>query len=146
MKLISILCCFLNLANYYSYGEAPKLFNPEILGATTEAPIIMFVDNAKQLVNPKLISLDITNLKYSGVTLFYPTNVSFPEAKAALNTIYRRFELDSFKGTKTLALWRNTEKRFAIQLSSDEHGIKMVYLPFAPTADVIKSLQDSNKQ
>jgi len=80
--------------------------------------------------------MDVDSKKrvYYGATIRYPMDLTLEEARASINKLYKKYEVENFKDNPSMGLWRNEDKRYAIQLGvylyGIEQSIQVIYLTF----------------
>ena len=107
-----------------------RLFDPSIFGKQPSAPVALLLPG-KTLVQPLRVKVDFKDGCYAAATVTYD-KVNFEEARRSLNKRYKKYELKQYAESKQLALWRNTQDKYAIQLASfgDEDLIQVIYISF----------------
>jgi hypothetical protein len=124
-------------ASNLAVNEKLRLFNPEIFGKTPSDPVTILLPGL-QGIQPKYIQVDLQDGRYSAALITYG-KIDFEVARRSLNDRYKKFEKALFANDPELALWRNTEGRYAIQLSTDdeEHKVRIAYIHFDQSPTVI---------
>lgn len=107
-----------------------KLVDPGVLGRSAGEAIKLFVATDPKAIEPQTILVDLENGMYSGVIAHYGRNVTLEQARTSLNEKHKTYEQLSFAENKEMGLWRITDRKFAIQLTKTEEGIRIIYLPF----------------
>ncbi len=133
------------LFSHGCFGQELVHFNPDVLGALQNENMKLLLGGDTNAIAPIEISLELKNGRYIGATIVYPKSISFIAIKKSLNSLYKQFEKPDFKDNKTLDLWRHEPKRFAIQLSEDKEGVRVIYLMFQPTSKVLKNMMEAQK-
>lgn len=82
------------------------------------------------VIYPVQLTIDINNKNLSGMTALYDKSISTNDLKTAIDNYYNKWA-SANNSTSPVKLWRVVPDKFAIQLSTDEDGMKrIVYLPF----------------
>ena len=107
-----------------------RLFDPSIFGKQPSDPLALLLPG-KHLVQPLRLKVDFKDGCYAAATVTYD-KVDFDEARRSLNKRYKKYELKQYVDNKKLALWRNTQDKYAIQLASfgNEDLIQIIYISF----------------
>ena len=105
-------------------------FNPAIFGKSVDNPIKLLLHGKSNSVEHTGILTDIKGGKFYAATITYPESVSFEEARSSLNKLYKKYEKDSFSENPNMGLWRDEDKKFAIQLTEHENVVRIVYISF----------------
>lgn len=136
-RVSALLFCFVPLIAVAQDPSVDKrgirLFNVEVFGKSTDAPVVLLEKKNPGLADPVLVQTDIENDCYSAATICYPKEVSFELARASINEQYSKFEqLSKSDKNGSMALWRNTDKKFSIQLttSADAEFLKVILITF----------------
>jgi hypothetical protein len=125
-----VLASVVTIGSINALGEEIQLVNPSILGCRASTNVQFFLDAPSQAVRAMRVCLDIEDGYFSGVTVIYPESITLDQAKRSLNARYKEWERKSFADDQTMGLWRNEKEKFAIQLTVDEEGVRLIYLPF----------------
>jgi hypothetical protein len=108
-----------------------QLFNSSVLGASTNQPVLLLQSSDQNYCEPISVSVDTENGFYNAATVVYGREVTIQKVKAALNRNYNKFESEITLENNEYGLWRNTDEKFAIQLTTDEQGdILVIYVSF----------------
>ena len=144
MRMIFVIAAVI-MSSHGCFGQDLVLFNPDVLGALQNENIKLLLGGDTNAIAPIEISLELESGRYIGATIVYPKSVSFIAIKKSLNSLYKQFEYRDFKDNKTMDLWRHEPKRFAIQLSEDKEGVRVIYLVFQPISKAMKNIMDAMK-
>jgi hypothetical protein len=145
--ILKIFLLFLVLAGNFTNAVAQdlQLFNPEVLGTPIKSSVKLLLDYKPNNIEPVSVMVDVKDGLYSDVTVQYPREIKFEDARASLNKLYEKYEKKSFKSNPEIGLWRNEDSKYAISLSRDESDgrILIIYLSFRPTDEVFKNILKS---
>jgi hypothetical protein len=126
-----------------AHAKEIQLLNPDFFGKLTSTMIKLLYDRQSDELEPYMVTADIKCGRYSAATAFYPNKVTFADARESLNKSYKEYEnMSLFKESKQ-ALWRVDDKKFAIQLIQEEDRIRILYIRFQPTKDVLRNILKS---
>ena len=119
------------------YSKELRHFNPDIFGRSVDEPVTLLMpDESKEAILPITVLTDVDSKKrvYYGATIRYPMDLTLEEARASINKLYKKYEVENFKDNPSMGLWRNEDKRYAIQLGVCLYGIEqfiqVIYLTF----------------
>src|SRR6266704_1666587 len=129
MKKIILATIMLLIATHLNAQEI-KLVDPGLFGRSTDEAVKLFVAADPKAIEPQTIQVDLENGKYSGVMVHYGRNVTLEQARESLNEKYKKYQQPSFAENKEMGLWRVTDRKFAIQLTKTEEGIRIIYRLF----------------
>ncbi len=110
-----------------------RCFNVEVFGKSTDAPVVLLDKKKPGLADPVFVQTDIENDRYFAATICYPKAVPFELARASINEQYSKFEQSSKTDKNgSMALWRNTDKKFSIQLTTSDGAefLKVILITF----------------
>lgn len=107
-----------------------KFFNPEVLGKPIGSCVSLFLEGANG-IEPTLVQTDIKKGKFYAATVKYSTKATLAEAREALNKLYSKWQSPNFSKEPTMGLWRNDEKKIAIQLTQHTEEIQIIYYYFS---------------
>ena len=110
-------------------GADLRHFNPAILGQSANENVKLLIDDFGDIY-PSAVQVDVTDGKFSAATVEYSSEISLEEARGSLNKLYRQWLKADFANDPTMGLWRNEEKRFAIQLTREKNAIVVRYVSF----------------
>jgi hypothetical protein len=126
-----------------------QLFNTEVLGQPTSQAVTLLAGPAEGDAEPYVVSSDIACGSYYAASVYYRTPVTFQLLRSALNRRYAAFETPSpeqetLSLSPDMGLWRvidpdgtRAERRgFAIQLSTDDEGVRVIYIAVGETSAV----------
>jgi hypothetical protein len=132
-----------------------QLFNTEVLGVQTSKAVRLLVDPAVGDAEPYVVWSDIACGAYYAASVFYRKPVTFDQVRVALNGRYASFETSSpeLKArpfSASMGLWRvidpqgtpSERQGFAIQLSVDEEGVRVIYIAIGATSAVCRRKAD----
>lgn len=108
-----------------------KLADPGVLGQSADEAVKLFISAVPKAIEPQNIQADLDDGKYSGLIVHYGRNVTFEQARESLNEKYKKYQQPSFAENKEIGLWRVNDRKFAIQLTKTEEGVRIIYLPFS---------------
>jgi len=130
MKIyLLIAALFVQLAN----AKELRHFNVEVLGKNSSDSLHFLAEAKSDAVEPVAIQVDLKKGKYDAATIKYPNSVTLEQARESLNGIYKRYEKASLVLKDKAGMWRNEDKKFAIQLSKDDEGnVQIIFLRFQP--------------
>jgi hypothetical protein len=144
MRTSILLLTFLLLTST-AQAKNVQLFNPEIFGQPTSNAIKLLNDKKPDEIEPYMVTTDIKCGKYHAASVFYRGKVSFDEIRGSLNKIYKDYENMKLLKEPTFAVWRNVDKRFAIQLSQeDENVYRVIYIEFLQSKELFESIMKAN--
>jgi hypothetical protein len=144
MNTSLLLLTFLLLTSIAEAKDV-QLFNPEIFGQPTANAIKLLNDKKPDEIEPYMVTTDIKCGKYHAASVFYRGKVSFSEIRGSLNKIYKNHENLKLLKESTFAVWRNMDKRFAIQLSKeDENVYRVIYIEFLQSKELFESMMKAN--
>ena len=114
-----------------AYSEVIQIVNTDFLGSSADQPITFLGTNHKNSHATKSISVDIESGCYSAATVVYSELLTISKVKQALNHKYQKYESKITRGKPLAGLWRNQDKKFAIQITTDDDGdILVLYVRF----------------
>lgn len=141
-NISALLLCFIPLI---AVAQDPsvevrgiRLFNVEVLGKSIDSPVVLLERKKPGLADPILVQVDIENDRYFAATICYPKEVPFELARTSINQQYSKFERSSKTDKNgSVALWRNTDKNFSIQLttSNDAEYLQLILITFRDPGD-----------
>ena len=113
-------------------AEATELqhFNVNVFGNSIEKPVKFLNAKKKNDIEPLTVLVDVKDGIYYAATIMYPKKLTFEEARASLNKLYKKHEKASFADSPVLGLWRNEKDKFSIQLSQEEEHFNVIYIGF----------------
>jgi len=126
----TILAIMMLLTTTNINAQEIKLADPGVLGQSADEAVKLFISAAPKAIEPQTIQVDLEDGKYSGVMVHYGRNVTLEQARESLNEKYKKYQQPSFAENKEMGLWRVTDRKFAIQLTKTEEGVRIIYLPF----------------
>ena len=128
------------------FSQNLQHFNENVLRKNTSIAIETLKKKQKNEIEPIQIRIDIKNKIYFAATVIFPKSVSLEQAATSLNRFYEKYEKKEFITNPVVRLWRNTNKKFAIQLSkNDEGNIQIIYITFMATDKIIKAIEKAKK-
>jgi hypothetical protein len=137
-SILIFTCLFLTST---AQAKDVQLFNPEIFGQPTSNAIKLLIDKKPDEIEPYMVTTDIKCGKYHAASVFYRGKVSFDEIRGSINKIYKDNENVKLLKQSTFAIWRVTDKRFAIQLcQEDEDVYRVIYLEFLQSKEAFESM------
>jgi hypothetical protein len=107
-----------------------QLLNAEVLGKSTRSAVTLLRDKRGNEIEPIVVMVDVEKGTYIAATVLYPREASFHEARASLNRLYATYENKDILIPDSMAVWRNRDKEFSIQLTRDEEFIGIIYIAF----------------
>ena len=138
---ISILIFTCILLTSAAQAKDMQLFNPEIFGQPTSNAVKLLFDKKIAEIEPYMVTTDIKCGKYHAASVFYRGKVSFDEIRGSINKIYKDYENLKLLKQPNFAIWRVTNKRFAIQLCrEDEDVYRVIYVEFLQGKEAFESL------
>jgi len=108
-----------------------KLADPGVLGQSADEAVKLFISAVPKAIEPQTIQVALEDGKYSGLMVHYGRNVTLEQTRESLNEKYKKYQQPSFAENKEMGLWRVTDRKFAIQLTKTEEGVRIIYLPFS---------------
>ena len=96
-------------------------------------------------IAPTTVHLDAQDGKYIGATITYPKAIRLEPMRDALNQLHSEYEILSFAEDPGMGLWRNTDDRYAIQLTENDDSIQVIYLTFQPNQRVLENLMNTTQ-
>jgi hypothetical protein len=112
-----------------------RLFNPAALGASVDEPTVLLHAAGRSSVGPVCVLTDIKDGKYTAATVTYPASVTLEETRDCIDSIYGQYRYKGLAG-----IWRIEKDKFTIALDRDEHGVRLIYLAFQPSAEVLRDM------
>jgi hypothetical protein len=125
--ILILTCLFLSTA---AEARDIQLFDTEVLGKPTGATVKLLRDRKANEIEPIVVMVDVEKGKYVAATLLYPRSATFHEARASLNRLYAEYENKDILIPDSMAVWRNRDKLFSIQLTRDEDVLGIIYIGF----------------
>jgi hypothetical protein len=125
-RVIFMLLCL--TATGGAFAGDLQLLNPELLGKESSDRIEVFLPADEFAVRASAVEIDINGGMFFAATVRYPQDVTFDQARAALNKLYKKHERKSFARDDQMGLWRNEEGKFAIQLTRGQEGVVVIYI------------------
>jgi hypothetical protein len=131
MNLRSSIVLF--MAVIFSLGVAGKsvrhivLPNPKLIGCKGLDCTQIWQDPSTDdaAVYPQNVSIDVDHGAVLGITAHYDSSVSIDELRATINGRYGKWAFID-RENSPVRVWRVEPERIAIQLSSEDNGIKQV--------------------
>lgn len=124
-------------------AEGLRHFNATgVFGKSVDDAVILLLPGDAAAIQPLTIMTDVKDGKYYAATVTFPETVTLAQARASLNALYPGTEKSSFADDPNMGLWRVEQHRFAIQVSHDKTGLRVIYITFQPTKEIIKTLQN----
>ena len=143
MKKFILLLTIVLTGNLFSQNL--QHFNEDILRKNTSTAIETLKKKQKNEIEPIQIRIDIKNNIYFAATVIFPKSVSINQAANSLNRFYKKYEKKDFL-TDPVRLWRNTDKKFSIQLSKDDEGnIQIIYITFMTIDKIMEAIEKVQK-
>jgi hypothetical protein len=143
MKKLFIVLAFLFSASV-AQAKDIQLLNPEFLGQPTSSSIKLLYDKKSDEIEPYVVTTDIKCSKYNASSVFYPTAVTFAQARESLNKLYKKYEKQNLYQESVQALWRIEKKRFGVHLVQEENRVRIMYIQFQSTEAVMTSIMKSS--
>jgi hypothetical protein len=126
-----------------AHADGLRHFNAHgVFGKSVDESVILLLPSDRAAIQPLTIMTDVKDGKYYAATVTFPETVTLSQARASLNELYQESEKSEFADDPEIGLWRIEKHRFAIQLSRDEKGTKVIYITFQPTENILKSLKE----
>ena len=123
-----------------------RLLDTGVFGRKVSEPVVLLLPKLAGSVNPVSIQVDIAeDDRFYAATVSYPKEFGFKQAKASVNSLYAKWEYDSFKNHQRMGLWRNEDERFALQLTIDDKNdcLDLRYICFQTESQIKKRLEGS---
>lgn len=79
---------------------------------------------------PHQIILDYKERACYGAMIHYPKSGTFEELRAGFNARWAAFESPDFAEDPSMAIWRNEDEQFTIQLTEKEESFLAIYVCF----------------
>lgn len=136
--LIMVLAIFISCS--IAQAKDIQLFDPSFFGQPTSSSIKLLFDKKADELEPYMVMTDIKCGKYNAASAFYSNKVTFKQARESLNKLYKNYENLKLYKESAQALWRVTDKQFAVHLVQEEDKIRIMYLQFQPTKEVFKNM------
>jgi len=115
--------------------------NPDFIGQPATALVETLYELKADGIEPYMVTTDVRDGRYYTASVFYPATLGFADARAALNRLYRRYEVLSRLQDSEGAVWHVTDKQLAIQLLRKEDHIRMIYLQFQVPEEPAKGVK-----
>lgn len=118
------------------YSKELRHFNPDIFGkAVDEQVMLLLPDESKEALMPITVLTDVDKKGiYVAATVHYPYEISFDQARESLNKLYGKYAVDGFKDNPHMAIWRNEDKGYSIQMvvhfQAIEQVIQVIYISY----------------
>ena len=123
-----------------------QLFNPDILGQSTSKGLKVLRDKTAREIEPISVTMNIKNGLYNAATVIYPEELRYETAITALKDQYKKYGLPKqYKGIG-MTVWRIEDKRYAVSLIQEKKYIKILYIQFKSTEDILKEIRKVNDQ
>lgn len=135
---------------YYTIAQANdiQLLNADILGQSTSKELKVLRDKTAQEIEPISVMIDIKNGLYNAATVIYPEELKYETAMTALKDQYKKYGPPKRYKEIGMAVWRIENLRYAVSLIQEKKYIKILYVRFKSTEDILKDIRkvnDSNK-
>jgi hypothetical protein len=138
------LSVFLGVVLAAAQPTGVQLPNPAVFGKETTEPVKLLVDKTPGDVEPYVIWSDVRCGRYFAASAFYRQPATAAAVKAAIIRAYGSESLlPSGKIDPTFGLWRVERERFAIQMAVEDDSIRVTYIHFMPTGEVMKNILES---
>jgi hypothetical protein len=82
-------------------------------------------------LDPETVMVDIDKGQYYAATVSYPKEISFEAARQVLNSVYGKWEVESFAKDPEMGLWRNEDDKFSIQMTENAFALVVIYIKFS---------------
>lgn len=94
-------------------------------------------------IYPQQVIIDFENTSVRGMTVLYDKSVPIDEIGSTIDGRYGKWALAT-NATSPVKLWRVEPEKFAIQLGTEDNGMKhVIYLTFQPAARVFEDWVNS---
>jgi hypothetical protein len=115
-------------------------FNPEVFGQSTKDSVKLLYAPKPGDIEPVTLMVDVKDGIFHAATVTYPKKLTVEEARQSLNKLYKTYEKISLVREGEMGVWRVENKKFAIMLTREQGGIKVLYLQFMPKEEVFRHL------
>ncbi len=123
-----------------------QLFNPDILGQSTSKELKVLRDKNAHEIEPISVIMNIKNGIYNGATVIYPEELRYETAMAALKDQYKKYGPPKQYKEIGMAVWRIADKRYAVSLIQEKKYIKILYIQFKSTEDILRQIRKVNDE
>ena len=123
-----------------------QLFNPDILGQSTSKELKVLRAKNAQGIEPISVIIDIKNGFYNAATVIYPEELRYETAMTALKDQYKKYGPPKRYKKIGMTVWRIEDQRYAVSLIQEKKYIKILYIQFKSTFDILKEIRKVNDQ
>lgn len=122
--------------------EYVQLFNEKVLGSTLADEVPTLLPNPMALWMPKHVQLDYKHGGCYGAIVLYERTYSFESLRRAINSRFKKYEVETFVASPNTGMWRVEEARSAIQLADDkdEETLVVLYACFVDAATMAEKM------
>jgi hypothetical protein len=145
MKLTIILLA-LFLSCTIAQANDIQLFNPDILGQSTSKELKVLRAKNAQEIEPISVIINIKNGVYNAATVIYPEELRYETAMTALKDQYKKYGPPKRYKEIGMTVWRIEDQRYTVSLIQEKKFIKILYVQFKSTFDILKEIRKVNDQ
>jgi glycerol dehydrogenase-like iron-containing ADH family enzyme len=138
-KTIVLVTLFLSCA--IAQANDIQLFNPDVLGQSTSKELKVLRDKTAHEIEPISVIVNIKNGFYNAATVIYPEELRYETAMTALKDQYKKYGLPKQYKEMGMTVWRIEDKRYAVSLIKEKKYIKILYIQFKSTEDILKEIR-----
>jgi hypothetical protein len=123
-----------------------QLFNADILGQATSKELKVLHDKKAREIEPISVIINIKNGFYIAATVIYPEELRYETAIKALKDQYKKYGPPKQYKELGMTVWRIENQRYAVSLIQEKKYIKILYIQFRSTEDILKEIRKANDQ
>ncbi len=112
-----------------------------VFGKSVDDSVVLLLPANTAAIQPLTIMTDVKDGKYHAATVTFSKTVTLAQARASLNALYPGTEKSSFADDPNMGLWRVETYRFAIQVTHDDQGLRVIYISFQPMESIVQTLE-----
>jgi hypothetical protein len=150
MRVLSYIILAIILYPSLSFSSEIQFFNAEILGKNTSEQFNLIENLTKKkidLINPKIIQLDIDDGIFSASSVYYDADkINFDDLVLQIDLKYPNSKVKRLSSAGDMR-WRVEDKKFVISLSSqiEEGLLRVIYIRFMPTEKIMEHVEKTLK-
>lgn len=142
----TIIVIALFLSSTIAQANDIQLFNTDILGQSTSKALKVLRDKNAQEIEPSSVILNIKNGFYNAATVIYPEELRYETAITALQDQYKKYGPPKRYKKLGMTVWRIENQMYAVSLIQEKKYIKILYIQFRSTEDILKEIRKANDQ
>lgn len=145
MKTIIIVAALVLFCTIAQANEI-QLFNPDILGQSTSNELKVLREKNARDIEPISVIINIKKGACNAATVIYPEELRYETAIKALKDHYKKYGPAKQYKELGMTVWRIEDKGYAVSLIQEKKYIKILYIRFKSTEDILREIRKVNDQ